>query len=495
MIRKERTNDSHSVKKVDKVNVLITWCILGTIIFNAFLTEPISLAVPHACQAIPIGIVSVILYFIPMNKFIKSILFGLIPVLATSALFILTDFALDFHYIFFAATAMVALYFNYKLLIVYGSMVDIIMIILFVINRKHFLGPYYELSDLIAIMIDFTGAIMALCFLTKWGREDSNNAIERKEEADQLCSKLQKSFIKTEKGTNELNANINSVNGNIRNTKEASANIMTAMNEMNTAILMEASNVNETNDKMTKSLQLVNETLEYSGKLSAKSQEMDQQVLESSARIDEMHRQNSIISEEAGSSLITVTELQDSIAKISEALAEVSAIANQINMLALNLAIEAARAGEYGKGFTVVSEEVRKLASRSSSTVKHIADVIRDVTSKSGETFEKVALCNTAAKKGDLLLENVISDFEDMKSNIFSTNAYISKSIDRTRLLAEEFIEIQKVIENMASISEENSASTQEVLSAVESENNDISRIVAAMENISRLSEELKQMA
>ena len=81
-----------------------------------------------------------------------------------------------------------------------------------------------------------------------------------------------------------------------------------------------------------------------------------------------------------------------------------------------------------------------------------------------------------------------------MKSEIIDTNNYILNSIQGKNQMAEKFIDIQKRVENVASISEENSASIEEVLATVEQENNEIIGISKSMENISHLSADLKKM-
>lgn len=89
-------------------------------------------------------------------------------------------------------------------------------------------------------------------------------------------------------------------------------------------------------------------------------------------------------------------------------------IAEQTNLLALNASIEAARAGEQGKGFAVVAEEVRKLAVRSSSTTRSIAELLYTIQKDGKMASNQLAQSSVSTTRANQNLDSVYSHFKGM---------------------------------------------------------------------------------
>ena len=83
-------------------------------------------------------------------------------------------------------------------------------------------------------------------------------------------------------------------------------------------------------------------------------------------------------------------ESQGRVRESDQVLGFIRNISGQTNLLGLNAAIEAARVGEMGRGFGVVAEEIRKLATSSGESVKKIETIIRDIKTDSSHTSEQL---------------------------------------------------------------------------------------------------------
>ena len=96
--------------------------------------------------------------------------------------------------------------------------------------------------------------------------------------------------------------------------------------------------------------------------------------------------------------LAAVQELQDHLTGIQKISGFIVEVAEQSNLLGLNAAIEAARAGESGRGFSVVAEEIRKLAQRSRDSVKQITMAVKAITNQSDAVKEQMVQTQVITK-------------------------------------------------------------------------------------------------
>lgn len=186
-----------------------------------------------------------------------------------------------------------------------------------------------------------------------------------------------------------------------------------------------------------------------------------------------------------------IQELHQRSEMIGEIIGKIRAITEQTQLLSLNASIEAARAGEYGRGFAVVAQEVGKLAKKSNDSVLEIEEVLGKITALINSAVQVIEENTGIANEG----YRTISGTSERFNQIFGS---ITKVAEEIRVVAKETENLnqanQKMIESIdtiAAISEKTAASSEEIMTTVENQENNVNLMAQGMENLSSFSENL----
>ena len=152
----------------------------------------------------------------------------------------------------------------------------------------------------------------------------------------------------------------------------------------------------------------------------------------------------------------------ESVARIQEATALITDIAEETNLLSLNASIEAARAGEQGRGFAVVANQIQKLAEQSNESASRIASIITELLADSENSVKTMDEVRQIMEEQSEDVRKTQEAFEDVRSGIDQTTSGMGDISAKTTSLDEARVSVVDVVQNLTAIAEENAASTQQ---------------------------------
>ena len=187
-----------------------------------------------------------------------------------------------------------------------------------------------------------------------------------------------------------------------------------------------------------------------------------------------------------------VKKLGENSQQIGQIVESISAIADQTNLLALNAAIEAARAGEAGRGFSVVAEEVRKLAEQSQQSAEEIKNRIAVIQ---GDTEEAVVAMEAGTNEvalGTQAIREVGAQFQDITARVASIKTEMEEINHAVQTVSRGMQGIVGAVDDIDSVSRTTSESTQTISAAAEEQSASSQEIASASHSLADLATELQ---
>lgn len=183
-----------------------------------------------------------------------------------------------------------------------------------------------------------------------------------------------------------------------------------------------------------------------------------------------------------------IAELNEYSEQAGQIIETITGLANQTNLLALNASIEAARAGEHGRGFSVVAEEVRKLAEQSNAGAQDISTLIHKITEKTGSVVDAIHQNSNQVQRGVQAAQATTEALLQIVNTVAHTVAAVEE-IDH--LADQELTNSEEIVGHVSNLSElmgKVAGSSQQVAASMEEQ-------AAAMQTVSAGSEMNKDMA
>ena len=479
------TNHLLEVHRRNKLVVILFWiCVMLGVVGNLKYQDSL---IAIVAVGVPLGIITTVLVWRRIAITYLMYLYAA-SLIAVSCVFISATENIVNIIIIFLGIGIISLYHDHRPLLLYGVLSAVVL------NYFLLTKPSYAGTDPVGINVFLILMLIVLITQSRIGNRLTNHMQKNALESESARKEVEH-VLKEVKSSVEILVNSNaSLQHNAATTGQISEEVTTAFQEIANGVESQATSVLDISQAIQQMNDTVTHTREASAEMRHKShgtaaitKNGQREMIGLAAKMTEIAATTAKTSE-------VMQQLSTNNQKIGDIVAMIVEIANQTNLLSLNASIEAARAGEQGRGFAVVSTEIRKLSQHAQDASADIASILGTIQESIEHAVSMVEEGLTAAQSGKHSADQIEQLFAEIKDNSEQVFTQAEQLEAMNEGIQQSSSHVLNEVTSVASITEQTSASVEEVLASVEMQQQRIRDIVASINSLTNLTVKLNEL-